>query len=238
MNPALSSRTFSKHRKGGVLAIVPAAGCGRRMGLDEKKPFIALAGKPLVYYALKALEDSGMIDAIMIASDRPSVQRFTRLVKRFGFKKIIAIVVGGRTRYESVRNCVAKADKSFDIILIHDGARPLIEKYLIENSVRQARRFGAAIAALAESDTVKFSRDGSFIKKTLGRDEIFRAQTPQAFRRGIIDKAYAARRAAKDVTDDASLVERLGRRVKIIKGSTRNIKITTKEDLKLAEVLL
>ena len=223
--------------KSKVLAIVPAAGRGRRMGEGKKKPFIALAGKPLVYYALKALEDSGTVDAVMIASDRSSVKRFERLVKRFKFKKVTGIVVGGKTRYESVRNCVAKADKSFDIILIHDGARPLVEKYLIEDSVRLARRFGAAIAALAESDTVKLSGKGLFIKKTLNRDEVLRAQTPQAFRRSIIDRAYALKHAAKGITDDAGLVERLGKRVKILKGSPRNFKITNKEDLKLAEVL-
>ncbi len=220
-----------------TIAIVPAAGYGRRLGSKKRKAFVLLKGRPLVTYALKVLDDARAIDAIIIASERSSVRSFRALVKRFRFRKVIDVVVGGRTRSESVRNCLALVDASFDIVLIHDGARPFIENSVIEESIRLAGRHGGCVVAVPESDTVKLVDRKLFVKKTLERRHIFRAQTPQAFRRDVIKKAYAAA-DGMDATDDSGLAERSGGRVKILEGSYRNIKITTSEDLKLAEVLL
>lgn len=220
-----------------TVAIVPAAGSGKRLGLKTKKPFLLLGGKPLIFYALSALESSRLIDGIIVAVEKSSPERFKNLIRRYGFKKIIDVVIGGRTRHESVRNCLEKIGHSFDIVLIHDGARPFIDKGLIEGSINLARIFGGCIAAVPESDTVKRVDKNLFVKKTLDRFQLWRAQTPQAFRYHLIKRAYTAK--GKDtVTDDAALVENLGKRIKILKGSYRNIKVTTKVDLKFAEVLL
>jgi len=221
----------------GVVAIVAAAGSGQRLGLKVRKPFVKLAGIPLIVHTLKALSGSRVIDAIIVAAQPGLIGRFEALVKKYRLTKVAAVVAGGATRAESVRNCLAHVDGSFDIVLIHDGGRPFIDAGTIERSVAMARKYGGAIVAVPENDTVKLAGDELFVKKTLDRSRIFRAQTPQAFKRELIKKAYAAGITA-GVTDDAGLVERVGGKVKIVTGSYRNIKITTKEDLKLAEVLI
>lgn len=220
-----------------VVAIVPSAGFGRRLKLKTKKPFVLVKGKPLISYTIKALESCGAIDSIIIASEHSCVDLFRSLVRKFRFKKVAGIVVGGSTRFESVRNCLAEVSPEFDIVVIHDGARPFIDNKTIEESVRMAAKYGAAVVAVPESDTVKIAGRGLFINKTLDRNCIFRAQTPQVFRRGVIMDAYKKVPGGR-ATDDSSLVERCGKKVKIVVGSYGNIKITTREDLKLAEVLL
>ena len=220
-----------------VLAIVPAAGCGKRMGGGTRKPFVMLRGEPLVSYALRTLNSCAGIDGIIVAAEKPYVKRIKAIVKRFGISKLIGVVVGGRTRFDSVGNCLKAAASVFDIVLIHDAARPLIDKVTVERSIKAAERFGACVVAIPETDTVKLSDNNLFVKDTLDRDKIFRAQTPQAFKYGVIMKAYSAG-SVVSATDDSSLAERLGCRVKILRGSYRNIKITTKEDLKIAEALL
>ncbi|MDO8525805.1 MAG: 2-C-methyl-D-erythritol 4-phosphate cytidylyltransferase [Candidatus Omnitrophota bacterium] len=219
-----------------VVAIVPAAGYGKRLGARVKKPFALLGGKPLVSYALKALDDCRTIDAIIVATERSCVRRMNGVARRFKIRKLMDVIVGGKTRFESVRNCVDRVGPSFDIILIHDAARPFVDKRIVERAIRAAVKFGASIAAVPESDTIKLADRNLFVKKTLDREAIFRAQTPQAFRYSIIKKAYSAN-VTGNITDDASLAE--GRvRVKIIEGAYKNLKITTKEDLKIAEALL
>ena len=219
-----------------VVAIIPAAGHGKRLGAKVKKPFILLDGKPLISYALTTLNSCKCINGIIIASERSYVKRFKEIAKRFEISKLIDVVVGGKTRFESVRNCIKRVDPSFDIVIIHDAARPLIDKRTVEKSIKAAQIFGSCVVAIPESDTVKLVDKDFFIKGTLDRNKIFRAQTPQTFKLNIIKKAYSAN--AVWVTDDASLVEAMGSRVKIVEGSYRNLKITTKEDLKSAEALL
>ena len=220
-----------------TVAIVPSAGSGRRLGARTKKPFILLGGHPLITYALKALDSSSSIDGIIIAVEPSCEARFRRLVKRYNFKKVIAIIHGGATRSESVRNCLKLVDPSYGVVLIHDGARPFVGQHTIEACIRAARKFGASLAAVPEIDTVKIADAKSFVKRTVDRKKVFRAQTPQVFRWDVIMKAYGAG-PKKRVTDDSSLAEDRGIKVKIVMGSYRNIKITTREDLKMAEVLL
>jgi len=220
-----------------VVAIVPAAGFGKRLGLKTKKPFVKLAGTPLVFYALDALERSKAVDAIIIAAEKCCIKRFKGLVKAWGFKKVTAVVEGGETRTGSVKNCLTAAGPEYDIVLIHDGARPFVDAKMIADSVRLARMYGGCIVAVPENDTVKLAGKDLFVKNTLDRSRIFRAQTPQVFKRSILEKAYS-KTLLSGITDDAGLVEAAGGRIKILAGSYRNIKITTKEDLKLAEVLL
>lgn len=223
-----------------TIAIVPAAGFGKRLAVRAKKPFVLLGGKPLVSYAIAKLDASPEIDDIIIAAERSCVKRLRALTRRYRFKKILDIIAGGKTRFESVRNCLDRIGPHYDIVLIHDAARPFLDERLIRSSIGLARRFGACIAAVAETDTIKSTTKDLYIKETLDRKNIFRAQTPQAFRYGLIKKAYSIDAACPGrlATDDASLVEMLGVKVKILKGSGRNIKITTKEDLKIAEVLI
>jgi 2-C-methyl-D-erythritol 4-phosphate cytidylyltransferase len=220
-----------------TVAIVPAAGSGKRLGVRTKKPFVLLKGRPLVTYALKALSSSKHIDGIIVAADRGSVGRLKGLIKRYRIKKVIAVVAGGKTRLGSVKNCLERAGNLFDIALIHDGARPLVSEREISGSIRLARKYGACVTAIPEVDTVKLAAKDMFVKKTLDRSVMYRAQTPQAFRFEIIKKAYC-REGRPEATDDSALAEGIGRKVKILEGSFRNIKVTTKVDLKLAEVLL
>lgn len=221
-----------------VVAIVPAAGSGKRLGMKTKKPFVLIKGVPLVVRTLRALAASDRIDAIVIACERGCVKRFEFLMRRYRLKKIGCIVVGGRTRFESVRNCLTAIGSAFDIILVHDGARPFIDRVTIGNAIRQASRHGASVVAVPESDTVKLVNRSLCVEKTLDRSRVYRAQTPQVFTYAVIKKAYAPQGGEAGVTDDASLVERLGKKVRVVTGSYRNMKITTKEDIRIAEAFL
>jgi 2-C-methyl-D-erythritol 4-phosphate cytidylyltransferase len=223
-----------------VTAIVPAAGSGRRLGLREAKPFVCLAGKPILIHTLKALGACASVDSIIVAAPPRSVARVERLVRSYRAGKVSRVVPGGRTRTESVRNCLGRLDKSCRVVVIHDGARPLIEAATVDRAVRLAARCGACVVAVPENDTVKEAGPDLVIKRTLDRRRIYRAQTPQAFRRPLIERAYAKAFASgvPSATDDSYLAERAGVRIKILKGSYRNIKITTIEDLKAAEAFL
>ncbi|MFH1190004.1 MAG: 2-C-methyl-D-erythritol 4-phosphate cytidylyltransferase [Candidatus Omnitrophota bacterium] len=222
---------------GRTIAVVPAAGHGRRMALKAKKPFLLLKGKPIIAHTLAALEKCAEVDEIIIASERSCVGKFRDLIRRYRFKKVSGIVIGGRTRFGSVKNCLAKVGPSCGIVIVHDGARPFVDGACLSGAVKLAREHGACIVGVWETDTVKLIGGGMTVTKTLDRTKLFRAQTPQVFRRDIINRAYALKGGAK-ATDDACLVERLGVPVKALAGSYRNIKITTKEDITLAEALL
>lgn len=221
-----------------VVAIVPAAGSGKRLGTGQKKPFVLLAGKPLITYALKALNSSKYIDQIYVAASPDSVGRLKDIVSEYGIRKVVKVVAGATTRTGSVKNCFDLVSPLCDIVLIHDGARPFPGDSDIMKSVLLAGKFGGCVTAIPMTDTVKFADKGLFVKKTIDRSSLWRAQTPQAFRYGILKKALNAVTDISSVTDDASMLERLGKKIKILKGSPRNIKVTTKEDLKMAEVLI
>lgn len=229
--------TAARRAGGRTVAVVPAAGYGRRLGLRTKKPFVLLKGKPIIAHTLGALEKCSAVDEIIIASERSCVEKFRDLVKRYRFRKVSGIVIGGKTRFESVKNCLAGIGASCDIVIVHDGARPFIDAAALSGSVKLARKYGACIVGVWETDTVKLVDSELVVKRTLDRTGIFRAETPQAFRRDIIKRAYELKGNIK-ITDDAGLVERMGKPVKILAGSYRNIKITTKEDIILAEALL
>lgn len=221
-----------------VAAIVPAAGSGKRLGAKDKKPFVLLAGKPLIAYALKALDLSRYVDRIYVAAEADSINRLKGIIDRYGVKKVAKVVPGASSRAGSVRNCFHAIDAPCDIVLIHDGARPFPADGDIKNAVMLANRFGGCVTAIPMTDTVKLSDKGLFVRKTIDRDSLWRAQTPQAFRYGMLKRALARIKDISDITDDSSILERLGGRVKILKGCARNIKVTTKEDLKMAEALL
>ncbi len=229
--------SVSRSRRPRVIAIVAAAGSGKRLKSRTKKPFVLLKGKPIVARTIEALHKCDVIDEIIVASEAGCVKRFSSLVKKYHFNKVSRIVIGGKTRYDSVRNCLAVIGPSFDIVIVHDGARPFIDTDTIAESVRLANKYGACIVAGRQTDTVKMVDDRMFIEKTLDRDRIFRAQTPQVFRFNVIKRAYSMK-VKGHVTDDSSLAERLGLPVKILIGKTCNMKITTRDDILLAESLL
>ena len=219
-----------------VICIVASAGKGKRLGLRKDKPFVELGGKPILARTLKVIEECSFIDGIIVVVARGKLKACEMLVKKHGIRKVMAIVTGGRRRFDSVRNALARA-KDADYIMIHDGARPFIDPKSIKKVFFAARKFGASLPAVPLKQTPKFVDKKLFIKKTPDRRFLWEAQTPQIFKAGLIQEAY--RKAPdRNATDDSILLERLGHRVKIVTGPARNIKITTPEDLKLAEALL
>ena len=221
-----------------ITAIVPSAGKGRRFKSGVPKPFALLNKRPVLLYALKALQSSIFIDDIVLVIDRSLVNSARRLIKRAGITKVRCCTGGGKTRSASVQNGLRCIDKKTSLVLIHDGVRPFINKDMIKRAVSAAKKFGASVAAVPVKATIKISKEKSFVKYTPDRSGVWEVQTPQVFRRGLIEKAYAKIGRNKSFTDDASLVENFGKRVKIVKGDYGNIKITTPEDIKIAEALL
>ncbi len=222
-----------------VVAIVPAAGESKRMG--EKKELLLLGGKPILAHTLKPLEDHPQISEIILVVDEKSIEKCkSEIVEKYVFKKVKEVVVGGKERQDSVYNGLQKITKDCDIVLIQDGARPFLTEDLITRSIEEVEKHNAAAVAVSCIDTIKFAhKEKDMALETLDREYLWMAQTPQTFRYELILKAYE--KAEEDNfkgTDDASLVERMGVPVKIVRGSYDNIKITTPQDLILAEAIL
>ncbi len=220
------------------IAIIPSAGMGTRMG-TKKKVFLPLLGRPILARTVAAFEASPLIDAIIIAVPEDQLKYCEEeIVKRYGFKKVIAVVAGGKERQGSVLNALKRVPDGFGIIAVHDGARPLVTTKIIEDTLKEADVSGAAVPVVEIKDTVK-EVSGATVKKTLDRAALRAVQTPQAFKTEILMKAFE--RAAGDGfqgTDESSLVERTGVIVTTVAGSHENIKITTPEDLFMAESIL
>jgi 2-C-methyl-D-erythritol 4-phosphate cytidylyltransferase len=227
-----------------VVAIVVAAGAGRRMGKgtgrgmdrEGEKVFVTLGGKPLLFYSLKSLELSPEIERVVVVVRRRALRKCRGLVSRLGFKKVQAVVAGGKRRQDSVENGLRFVGES-RFVLIHDGARPFLSTRLISRTLAACRRTGAAIAALPINDTVKKVR-GSSIDETVPRENLWAAQTPQVFEKRVIEEAFGRWPRNMTATDDASVVKKSGRRVAVVEGDLFNIKITFPSDLALAESLL
>jgi 2-C-methyl-D-erythritol 4-phosphate cytidylyltransferase len=222
-----------------VVAIIPAAGSGRRMGSAVEKQFLHLRGIPLIAHTLRVFEQSPKIDGIVLAV--APQQRLTlenEVLSPHPCKKLIQVVDGGAERQDSVANGLGAIPLECELVVVHDGVRPLVSIDLLETVVEAAQQYGAAIAALPAGDTVK-QADSQKVVATLERETIWLAQTPQVFQAKLLRKAYE--NIAKDqvvVTDDAALVERLGVAVHLVHGSPENIKVTTPADLVVAEAIL
>jgi 2-C-methyl-D-erythritol 4-phosphate cytidylyltransferase len=223
-----------------ITAIIPAAGCGRRMESGEDKPFIKVCGREMICYSLMAMEHISAVSEVVVVAEKKNIHRIKAIVKREGFKKVKRIAAGGVLRCESVLKGLKVSAKYSDFILIHDCARPLIEKNIIENTIKSALKNNCAIAAVKVKPTIKQVFAGKkFIQNTLKRELLWEAQTPQVFRASIIKEAYnKAGKIISGFTDDSGLVENAGYKVEIVESSYRNIKITTREDLIIAEALL
>ncbi|MGH2375414.1 MAG: 2-C-methyl-D-erythritol 4-phosphate cytidylyltransferase [bacterium] len=220
-----------------VGAIVAAAGLGTRMGTVHPKQFIPIAGKPVLTHTLEAFERCPIIEKVCLVVREQEVPRVQGLVTDYSLGKVTAVIPGGEVRQDSVYNGLLAID-GVEIVVVHDGVRPLVLPESIAATVEAAREGGAATLATKVSETVKVVHEGIALR-TLDRSPLWLAQTPQAFRYALLREAHERARAAGVVgTDDAMLIERLGHQVRIVPGPVDNLKISTASDLALAEAIL
>ncbi len=222
-----------------VTAIVLAAGSGSRMKSSTKKQFMDLKGKPVIWYSLFAFEKS-CVDQIVLVTGQEDIEYCQKnIIEKYGFRKVDAVVAGGKERYESVYNGLKKV--TGDTVLIHDGARPLICNEIINRCIEGAELYSACVAGMPVKDTVKIVKENNVVECTPDRNKVWITQTPQAFRYDLVEEAYnnMIGSGAVNVTDDAMVVEQFtGHEVRFVRGDYSNIKITTPEDVALAETLI
>jgi 2-C-methyl-D-erythritol 4-phosphate cytidylyltransferase len=221
-----------KSRASRTGVVVAGAGISQRMGVD--KVFVSLAGKPLLAWSVDVCQSCEQVDQIVIVLHESKLDLGRKLVAERGWSKVVEVCPGGDRRQDSVRQGLSKLE-GCDWAIIHDGARPFLTLELIRDGLEAARSTGSAVAAVPVTDTVKRGDSDLMVRETLNRQELWAAQTPQVFRFDIITEAHE--QIKDDVTDGASMVEQLGYKVKLYMGSYDNIKITTLEDLALAEVI-
>jgi 2-C-methyl-D-erythritol 4-phosphate cytidylyltransferase len=202
-------------------------------GVD--KIFVSLFGKPLLAYAIEVFQSCSVVDQIVLVLNEMNLGQGLRLVEEQGYSKVVGAYPGGKRRQDSVVEGLKRLE-NHQWVVIHDGARPCLNSGLIERGLKEAQESGAAIAAVPVKDTIKRVGMDKIVEETPGRESLWIAQTPQVFRGDIIEEAY--RRADYEATDDAALVEALGYKVKVYMGSYDNIKVTTWEDIALAEIIL
>jgi len=220
--------------KSKISAIIVAAGESRRMnGVD--KLLAPLAGKPVLAWSIEAFQNNPVIDRIILVNNQKNLEQVQCLKVEKQWSKVAEVCLGGERRQDSVAACL-KLVSDCEWVIIHDGARPLVTQELIERGLEAARETGAAIAAVPVTDTIKLAGNDQFVIGTPPRSNLWAVQTPQIFRFSIIKDAY--QQARGDVTDDASLVEQIGNKVKLYMGSYNNIKITTPHDLAVAQLYL
>lgn len=242
-----------------VMGIIPAAGLGLRMRSDEEKPFIAIGGRSILAHTLSVFEACPAVEGYVLVVEPSRVASCRALMGVQGvpggsgvsaepgvpggalsdaFPKLAEVVAGGSTRQESVYRGLMALDEDTASVLIHDAARPCVEQGALEASVQGGARHGAVISATPSTDTMKIIRDG-VVEATADRSSLWRAQTPQTFAYGILRTAHErAREEGYLGTDDAELVERAGYVVRVLEGAPDNIKVTTAEDLEVAERIL
>ena len=219
--------------------IFPAAGLSRRMGGGTNKNFLEICGESVLLRTLKIFSKSPRVKNLIVAAAKNEIAGVEKILSAEKNLKSWRIVEGGSERQYSIANCLKFVPSDAEIILVHDAARPLINLSVIEKVIDAAEKFGGAIAAVPAKNTVKFVDAENFVKSTPPRSELVEVQTPQGFRKEILFRAYKKAEEENFLgTDDASLVERLGEKIKIVEGDYKNIKITTPEDLKIAEAIL
>ena len=220
-------------------AIVLAGGSGKRMGLSVKKQYIEICNKPLLYYSVHAFEKSYVDEIVLVVT--PGDENYVKkeIVEKYGFKKVSAIVPGGKERYNSVYEGL-KVTRG-DYVLIHDGARAFVTKEIIRRAMDGAKEYGACVVGMPVKDTIKVADGDGYVKDTPERSSLWMVQTPQAFFYPLVKDAYekVLAKDATGVTDDAMVVElATDQKVKLIEGSYDNIKVTTIDDLDVAENIL
>lgn len=237
----------------GNTAIVLAAGSGKRMNSAVAKQYLMLKNKPVIWYALQAFEQSDIIDAVVLVVGHGEVEHCREhIVEEYGFTKVTAVIEGGAERYLSVWEALKwLQDKQpfseEEYIFIHDGARPFVNEKIITDTYDAAKCYSACVAGMPVKDTIKIADEDGFAAETPNRKTVWAVQTPQVFERKLITEAYEnlvsrleeLRAQGLEITDDAMVVETLtGKKVKLVKASYENMKITTPEDMKIAECFL
>jgi 2-C-methyl-D-erythritol 4-phosphate cytidylyltransferase len=215
-------------------AIIVAAGSGKRFKSDKPKQFVEIHGKPLIVHTLERFQAAASIQAIILVLAEDRIAAFREIESRFPFPKVFAIVGGGATRAESVRNGLGAISAATEIVAVHDGARPLVSPDEIDATIEKAKTTGAACLVAPVVDTIKTIR-GNEIANTLDREMLRRALTPQAFRVEVLEQAFDLGDLSEAVTDECYLVERLGHPIALVEGNPRNIKVTHMDDLFLAD---
>ena len=218
-----------------VSAIIPAAGLGVRLG--EEKQFKLLAGYPLFIHSIRAFINSPKIDEIVIVVPKNKKKIIYDWLTPISHKKNIVVTHGGFKRQDSVKNGVLSSDSNSSLICIHDAARPFITSKIIEECITSAKNSDGAVVAIPSTSTVKYSRN-NIIEKTINRDNVWLAQTPQVFWRDKLLKAYNNLGKTDIITDESVLMEKMGYKISLVSGDEANFKITTLEDWKRAESYL
>lgn len=221
-------------------AIVLAAGSGKRMNSKVHKQYLIIQDRPVLYYSLKAFEDSAVDEIVLVVGK--GEEKFCRkeIVDKYGISKVKAIVEGGKERYHSVFEGL-KQTSDADYVLIHDGARPFVNQDIIRRCMQEVQKYQACVVGMPVKDTIKIADEGGYAKQTPDRKNVWMIQTPQTFSYALIYEAYEEMLKTEDaaITDDAMVLEcTKGKKSKLIEGSYRNIKITTPEDLLIANVYL
>lgn len=220
-------------------AVIVAAGKGRRMGTEISKQFLPLGGKEILAHTVEKFEQASVVRDIILVTGADSLKDVQAMVQEYGWKKVISVVAGGKERQDSVYSGLKQLREDTEIVLIHDGVRPFVTEKIIEDSVTVAMEIGGCVAGVPAKDTIKVCNGENIAVATPDRSTLWQIQTPQTFRKDLILQAYeGAAQEGVIGTDDASLAEHSGYPVKVIMGSYRNIKITTKEDLLIGEAFL
>jgi 2-C-methyl-D-erythritol 4-phosphate cytidylyltransferase len=221
-----------------VEALIPAAGLGLRLAGPVVKPLVNLGGRPLFIRTVQILARCPSIENLIVMADPLLIPVFAGHLRSFGIGRVKALIPGGATRSQSVANGLKVLDQDTGLVVVHDAARPLVTVALVESAIAECRKEEAVICAVPVKPTIKRVHPRNrYVEATLDRDLLWEAQTPQVFRREILERAHA--NAPDDrASDDAGLVERLGIKVKVIAGDYRNIKVTTPEDMIIGELFL
>lgn len=235
--------------------MILAAGSGSRMKSNMAKQFMPLCGKPLICYALEAVEHSEVIDDCILVTGVKDIVRVTEeIVKKYHYHKVDTVIAGGEERYASVASAmrlILSGDMAVPnrdgYVFVHDGARPFLTENILKDTYEAVRKYGACVSAVRSKDTIKIADKEGFVKETPNRNDIWNIHTPQVFRTELITAAYAAleknlrelKQKGVHITDDAMVVEYFtDHKVKLVEGSYENIKLTTPEDLVVAEKIL
>lgn len=221
-------------------AIVLAAGSGKRMNSQVHKQYLIIQDRPVLYYSLKEFEDSAVDEIVLVVGKGEEEFCRREIVDKYGISKVKAIVEGGKERYHSVFEGL-KQTSDADYVLIHDGARPFVNQDIIRRCMQEVQKYQACVVGMPVKDTIKIADEEGYAKQTPDRKNVWMIQTPQTFSYALIYEAYEEMLKTEDtaITDDAMVLEHIkGKKSKLIEGSYRNIKITTPEDLLIANVYL
>jgi 2-C-methyl-D-erythritol 4-phosphate cytidylyltransferase len=219
--------------------VIAAGGRGKRIGGKLPKQFLAVGGKTILARTLRIFAGMREVGALVVVVPPGHVSRAARLIAREGIRKVDAVVAGGAVRQSSVRAGLEAFSSAPDIVLIHDAVRPFVRRDVVREVIRKAGEYGGAVVGVRVTDTIKEGNRSGYYTRTLVRESLWAVQTPQGFRYRLLMRAHReAEKSGFLGTDDASLVERLGRRVRIVTGDAGNIKITTPQDLRMAKMRL